>query len=435
MTALSDRKYVRFFLPSLRAAAEGRDCFMIGGAIRDWLLDRASSDFDFATPYDPTNLAQKFAAAIQGHWFSLDTTRHQSRVVADANGGCCTFDFAPFRAPTLVGDLSRRDFTINTMAFALEDEWDHANLIDILRGRRDLQEGTLRMCSESVLRSDPLRILKGLRHCLELGLAVEPETLLQMVQVTPDLRFVAAERIRAEMLRILCAPCETGFGISLLEETGVGRYFWGERFAEVTGLLVRTQIRCRQFWTILEGTALDLQGILDERVEEGLSRKHLLQWVFLLKNIHGDCALATARDWRFSRQALRRIEALERVDDDLWKDFSEVAGHRRAILLWAELYGADPFDLLLTTAFQGKQSPAASVEKILEPLGVILEGGTDCRVPDLVDGHFLRQQCRLQDGKEVGRILAALRKAEAYGEISGRQQAETFARAMVSNSD
>jgi len=435
MTALSDRPQVRAFLPALRSAANGRDCFLIGGAIRDWLLKKDSSDFDFATPYDPTGLAREFAAGVGGHWFALDDSRHQSRVVADTDDGRLTFDFAPFRSATLVGDLSLRDFTINAMAFALDDEWDQAHLIDILQGRRDLLTGTLRMCAGSVLRSDPLRILKGLRHCLELGLNLEPETLLRMSQVVPDLRFVAVERIRFEMLRILCSPCDAGFCISLLMETGAGRHFWGERFAEAESALVRTRFRCQQFWKILEGTVLDMPAVLDKKVEEGLTRKHLLQWVLLLNNIHAGCAVQTARDWRFSRGALRRIEALEKVDKNLWKDFQKAAGHRRGLLLWAAQYGPDPLDLLLAMALHLEQTPSIAVERVLQPLAVILEGGTNFRVSDLVDGHFLKEHCRITDGKKIGDTLAALREAEAYGRVTDRRQAEDLARALVENND
>ena len=435
MPPLHDKPQVCFFLPVLRSIAAGRECFLIGGSIRDWLLARDPDDFDFATPFDPTPLSKEFAAAIGGHWFFLDEARRQSRVVVDYGDSRLTFDFAPFRSSTLVGDLALRDFTINTLAFALNEEWTPNTLIDIFQGRRDLSAAKLRMCSAAVLRSDPLRILKGLRHCLELGLQIEPETLLHMTQVVPDLRLVAVERIRFEMLRILNAPCEAGFCTRLLMESGVGRYFWGECFSDAESLLVRTRFRCQSFWKILENTGLPLETVLDEKVEGKLSRRWLLQWVFLLRTIHGDCALETARNWAFSRQALRRIEALEKIDQDLWRDFQKAARHRRGLLLWAEQYGPDPLDLLLTMGFHLNHSPAIAVEKILQPLETLLEGGEDFAVSDLVDGHFLQQHCRLREGREIGRVLKALRKAEAYGRVVDQKEAEAFVKAFGENND
>lgn len=435
MPDLSVYYHVGKFLPVLRKAAAGRDCFLVGGAIRDWLLKRDVHDFDFATPDDPTNLSRDFAEALGGHWFFLDQIRRQTRVVADLDGARITFDFAPFRAPALADDLALRDFTLNSMAFPLDADWCLENLLDFMQGRRDLEAGILRVTSDAVLRSDPLRILKGIRHCMELGLQLDPDTLLRMNQAVSDLRHVAVERIRQEMLRIFTAPDQTGRSVSLLLESGVGRFFWGERFADSDSLLVRSRFRCAQFWKILEGTPLNSSHILDEIVEDGLTRRALLQWVSLLDALHPDCATETARAWRFSRQAQQRIEAVSRLTEQDRMDFERVARQRRALLLWAARFGPDPVDLMLGMALRLKLTPAAAIEKFLSPLSIILQQAPDFQVDDLVDGHFLKRECGLSDGKEIGRILDALRRAETYGRITNRSEAETLAISLCNKND
>lgn len=435
MPDLSKNHHVRKFLPALRKAAAGRNCFLVGGAIRDWLLKRDVHDFDFATPDDPTGLCRDFAEALGGHWFFLDQARRQVRVVADLDATRITFDFAPFRAPTLADDLALRDFTLNSMAFPLEADWCLENLLDFMEGRRDLAAGILRVTSDAVLRSDPLRILKGIRHCLELGLQLDPDTLLRMNQAVSDLRHVAVERIRQEMLRIFTAPDQAGRSVSLLLESGVGRFFWGERFADSDSLLVRSRFRCAQFWKILEGTPFNSSYILDEIVEDGLTRSALLQWVSLLDSLHPDCATETARAWRFSRHAQQRIDAVSRLTDQEWADFERVAHHRRSLLLWTARYGPDPVDLLLGMALRLKLAPAAAVEKILSPLAIVLQQAPDFQVDDLVDGHFLKRECGLSDGREIGRILDALRSAEIYGRITSRSEAEALAVSLCNKND
>jgi poly(A) polymerase len=151
------------------------ECFLVGGALRDWQLGRPVADLDFAVSCDPTELARAFAAAVGGHWFLLDAERRQSRVVAGRRD--VTYDFAPYRADDLAGDLRLRDFTINALALPVVAGNALPPLIDPLGGVSHLQTGLLRGCSSGVFQDDPLRILKGIRHCAALGLAVEPSTL------------------------------------------------------------------------------------------------------------------------------------------------------------------------------------------------------------------------------------------------------------------
>ncbi len=435
MLDFSEQPQVKAFLPHLQELAAGRECFLVGGAIRDWLLDRRLADFDFATAFDPGQLSHDFAKAIGGHCFALDAQRRQMRVVAYRADETLTFDFTPFRAATFGDDLLLRDFTINTMAFPLAGPWQEANLIDPAGGRRDLEAGLLKIPSESVLRSDPLRIVKGIRHAVELNLRIDPDTQLRMSQAVADLGRVAVERIRHEMLRIISAPCEAGHCIALLTETGVGRYFWGERFKISAAAMVRAQFRSFQFWKILEKISPEIANSLEEMVEDGLTRRSLLQWVFLLQTLSPDCAADTARDWRFSRQAIARIEAAGQISADLWSDFRSVAMRRRSLLLWSSQHGPDPVDLLLAMAIGLDGTPMAAVEKVLEPLGILFAGGRDFQVDDLVDGHFLQRKCRFENGKEIGRIMRELRSAEIYGRITTRSQAERLALALCDKND
>lgn len=435
MQELSDHPRVKVFLPRLQALNSECQCFLVGGAIRDWLLNRELSDFDFATAFDPSELARDFAAAIGGHCFFLDEQRRQMRVVVSHPTETLTFDFAPYRAATLTDDLLLRDFTINAMALPLEGPWCTENLIDPAGGRFDLEAGLLKIPSEAVLRSDPLRVVKGVRHAVELALRIDPDTLLRMTQAVPGLSQVAVERIRNEMLRIICATCETGRCISLLLETGIGRFFWGEQFKISDGLMIRAQFRSLQFWKILEKISPEAWNSLEETVEAGLTRRMLLQWVFMLKGLSPDCAAETARHWRFSRQAIARIEAANNVSVDLWQDFKSVAMQRRPLLLWAAQFGPDPIDLLLALAICLDRTPMAAVEIILEPLTILLEGDHDFQVEDLVDGHFLKRECGLEDGREIGRILHELRRAEMYGRVTSRDEAEHLALALCDKKD
>src|SRR5262245_14190507 len=89
--------------------------YLVGGFLRDHLLSRSCHDFDFAVSKDAIRVARQFAADIKGAFVLLDEEHGCARVVKKSKDGVQTFDFADFRAPTLKGDLARRDFTINTL--------------------------------------------------------------------------------------------------------------------------------------------------------------------------------------------------------------------------------------------------------------------------------------------------------------------------------
>jgi hypothetical protein len=116
----------------------------------------------------------------------------------------CQFDFSPLRAPDLNGDLALRDFTINSMAIDLA-QISPLRIIDPLGGRNDLARKRLHICSPTVLDDDPLRILKGLRHCATLGLRLSHETSTACATTARGLAKIAPERVRSEMAGIFSA--------------------------------------------------------------------------------------------------------------------------------------------------------------------------------------------------------------------------------------
>lgn len=190
----------------------GLRLFMVGGSVRDHMLGHPCKDIDLVSAQDPTQLAKALARTFKGHWFSLDSTRNYSRVIL-TKPHACQFDFSPLRAPDLNSDLALRDFTINAMAIDLADlievrtqttssSWKDVQIIDPLNGLEDLTCKRLHLCSETVLDNDPLRILKGLRHCATLGFSLSPATISACIAASQGLAKIAPERIRSEIAGI-----------------------------------------------------------------------------------------------------------------------------------------------------------------------------------------------------------------------------------------
>jgi len=181
--------------------------WLVGGAVRDLLLQRPVHDWDFAVERDALTLARAVGDTLGGAFFPLDEERETARVVLNAETGTpVVLDFALLRGGALDADLAERDFTVNAMAV------DEAGmLIDPLDGRGDLAMGRIRATSERAFRDDPVRLLRGVRLESELGFATEPRTEAWIRRDAPLLTGSAAERVRDEFTRGLAVSGAADF--------------------------------------------------------------------------------------------------------------------------------------------------------------------------------------------------------------------------------
>lgn len=188
----------------------GHQAHPVGGCVRDLLLGRVPGDWDITTsapPEDtmalfrrtvPTGLAHGTVTVLLGGMALEVTTFRREEGYADGrHPDAVTFD------ATLLQDLSRRDFTINAMALAPD-----GGLLDPFGGQADLKQRLVRCVGEPARRfsEDALRMLRAVRFAAQLGFSIEAETAAALRSHAPLLRRVSAERIRAEMEKILLSP-------------------------------------------------------------------------------------------------------------------------------------------------------------------------------------------------------------------------------------
>jgi putative nucleotidyltransferase with HDIG domain len=191
----------------LRVAVEAgaHDAVLVGGAVRDAVLRRASADVDIAVPSGAIALARRSAERLGGTCVVLDAERGAARVVA---AGDLTLDVADFRAPTLNADLTARDFTVDALAVALPPllARGRAPIVDPTGGLTDLKARRLRPAGPGVLDEDPLRALRAVRLEATLGLRLTTSAARAAKSAGAGLRRVAAERVRDELLMVLALP-------------------------------------------------------------------------------------------------------------------------------------------------------------------------------------------------------------------------------------
>jgi tRNA nucleotidyltransferase/poly(A) polymerase len=208
----------------VREALPGQEIYLVGGAVRDILLKRASPDLDFAVPSKGIALARRVANSLNADFMVLDDVRDTGRVIVSEPDGSRTFlDFATYRGANLDEDLRARDFTMNAIAFHLQD----LTLMDPLNGASDLRNRLIRACSSNSLSDDPVRILRAVRQAAALGCKIQPETRQAMKAAAPLMPKVSAERLRDELFKILEGP-KPDAALRALELLGVFPYLLPE---------------------------------------------------------------------------------------------------------------------------------------------------------------------------------------------------------------
>jgi poly(A) polymerase len=410
---------------------EGLECFLVGGAVRDLLLEKSPCDFDLITPRDPTDLAQDWAKDCGGRWFWLDESRRQSRVVLRRVNRQWFFDFAPYRAPTLEADLSERDFTINAMAVALAPSSEgHESIYDPCHGHEDLAKGILRACSAESFLQDPLRVLRAARFASCLGLALDAASADLATESAPELQTIAPERIKTELFTLLSSENPVT-GLRILDQVdAIGVIFQAnvdslqceEALARVEHL--NRHLAEHSFWS---------KQSLNEPVESGLTRQGLLRLAVLLQElISADQIPHLARSLAFSNATGIRLQSLLRLNpEQCGKDLlARVADTPRALALWASTLGRDAQDALLWLHF--RCSDNADIRHRLEEAWHAWDHlAEDNRILSLLDGHQVSEMLPAGEGREVGELLDALKQAEIEGRIENAEDARNFLKLQV----
>jgi len=229
-------------------ASQGRQGYIVGGFIRDWLLGRKTNDIDIAVSGSAITIAHEVAREIGGKFVPLDEVNDLARVVMiegerqnqKFRGAEWHFDFSAF-SQDIESDLARRDFTINAMALELshfatastatnmssrelaslfEEKRLHRELIDPFSGEEDLRNKIIRAVSEQIFEADAARLLRAVRLAAELDFTIAPETESLIRRHAQAIAKVSGERAREELLRLLTLP-RAACHLRYLDELGL----------------------------------------------------------------------------------------------------------------------------------------------------------------------------------------------------------------------
>jgi tRNA nucleotidyltransferase/poly(A) polymerase len=202
----------------------GHAALVVGGAVRDLLLGKATHDWDVATDARPERVLEIFPDGVYENRFGtvsvgevqITTFRRDHRYADHRRPEFVTFTDDAFQ------DLARRDLTINAIAWGRVRPGSAARRIDPADGLADLRAGIVRAVGDPDARfdEDALRMLRAVRIASQLDFEVEPRTLQAIRDHAADVAWVSEERAGAE-LRLMLATRRPSAAFRLLHETGI----------------------------------------------------------------------------------------------------------------------------------------------------------------------------------------------------------------------
>ncbi len=453
----------------LAEALAGREAWIVGGTVRDALLERPRVDVDVALRGDPERAARAVAELVRGPVFRLSEAFGAWRAI-DRRAGV-VYDFAPLQGETIEADLAARDFTVNAMAVPLAG----GELLDPHGGRSDLDNGVLRVLGEGAYELDPLRPLRLARLASELGFAPDPETERLTAAAAPSVRRASPERVFGELRRLVVAEQALG-GLQLADRLGL----LGAALPEVAALhgVEQSQfhhldvydhtlevLRCQiELETTLEEVFGELAGrlraVLDEPLADELTREQALRFGALLHDVGKPRTREVLPNGRVTfighdavgeemvRGLCRRLRASERLGTFLGALARHhlVLGflvHERPLSrheVYRYLKTTAPVEVEVTLlscadrlATRGKNAERAIIAHLelareLMPEALRWRAEGPPRPP--LRGDELAEALGIEPGPELGRLIDGLEEAVFVGEARTPEDAVAFARRL-----
>ena len=275
------------------AEKENIDCYVVGGWVRDLLLNIPGNDIDVVCVRRPGDTRERpgliVASRISSRLNSDKLVEYKNFGTAQVKKGDVEIEFVGARKEsyqrnsrkpiveegTLEDDLSRRDFTINAMAICL-NPGRYGELVDLFGGEEDLRHGIIRtpLNPDITFSDDPLRMLRAVRFASRYNFTIEENTQIALTSNRSRLSILSKERIAEELCKILSSVCPAG-GIMALFQTGLLELILPE-VAQLSGI---ERVEGRGHKDILEHSLKVLNNVAMK------SSNLWLRWAALLHDI------------------------------------------------------------------------------------------------------------------------------------------------------
>ncbi len=413
-----------------------KQVYLVGGVLRDILLDREIEDLDTVI----SGKGEDFARAL-GKSFHLKKDMDEYRVMM--NG--CTIDVMGLGTTEILDDLSRRDYTINAMAYNLLDK----RFIDPFNGVKDLENRIIKAIGRKNIVEDKIRILRGLRFKAAFGFDIDDKTMSLLKEYADGLRESSPERIHMELISIFS---QENSHLAVIPEIFDNIFPGFLRMKEVEGGKITEDLLEHSILTLktLESIMKDLSmfGKYARKVEGYLKGKRVgIKLASLLHDIKKPETIEVqgnevhfyghdkvASEWFEKKGKELKFSSLERefisllIENHMWihllaaqKDVTERAKRRMIFRL-----GEDVIALSLITITDQMATTGDADEHLINVCNEIIKyyfKSKDEVEKPILQGKDLIEHFEIRPGPIFGRILTKVQNAYEEGDIRTKEEA------------
>jgi tRNA nucleotidyltransferase/poly(A) polymerase len=429
----------------------GMPIYVVGGYVRDLLLGIDGFDIDFVIVGDALKFCKELkkrtdagslvtyprfgTCMLQYHHHKLEFVTARSEIYqADSRKPLV-------KKADLLSDLSRRDFTINTLAMDIHPE-RFGEITDQYNGKGDLEKGLIRtpLEPEQTFSDDPLRMMRAIRFSTKFDFKIDPKTFQAITKTAERLTIISQERITAEFNKILMSN-KPSVGINLLDQCGLLTFFLPE-LIEMQGVEQRKSHHHKDVFyhtlQVLDNIAqfsknLNLRlAALFHDIAKPITKRfnNKTGWTFHGHEVIGE---------RMSASILHRLKYANDTIDFVCKI---VRLHLRPMALVSEevtdsairrllfLSGYEFDDLMLLCRADITSKNPVKVKRYLKNYEIVLEKAKEVEEKDKlrafkspVNGNEIMTLFNLSPGPDVGKIKKIIEEAILSGEIPNEHDA------------
>ncbi|MCX7875393.1 MAG: CCA tRNA nucleotidyltransferase [Melioribacteraceae bacterium] len=449
---LSEKILKYDFLNKFSEIAEQSDVeiYLVGGFVRDLILERNKNEFDFLIVGNGPEVAKKIANELnvkeikifknfgtahfkyQDYIFEFVGARKESYKRNSRN--------PKVEIGTLDDDLNRRDFTINTLAISLNKN-SFGQLIDKFNGLNDLENKLLKtpLDPEKTFDDDPLRIMRAFRFASQLNFQVEENTFNAASKMAERLKIVSQERITDEFLKILASP-KPSVGLNLLFASGVLKIIFPE-VDNLAGVDQRNDYHHKDVFyhtlmvvdnisKVTDNIWLRFAALMHDIAKPPTKRfVENIGWTFhghddlgakMMKNIFEKLKLPLTKLEYVEKLVRLHLRPIALVDE-------HVTDHAIRRLIVAA--GEDLEDLITLCRADITSKNPVKVSKYLENYEIVMQKVRDVKERDKlrefqspVRGDEIMKICNIPPSKLVGEIKTAIEEAILEGKIENNYE-------------
>lgn len=444
------------------------NAYIVGGSVRDLILGQSPTDYDITVFPDPGDFVNMLTASRNGRVVDIGKPGKMiTRVILDD----VTVDVVSGTGLTIQNDLAQRDFTINAMAFDLATK----ELIDDVGGLNDLKNKTLRMVSKDAFADDPVRMVRAFRLAAALDFEIESNTLSSIKNNASRINRTAAERIRAELLKMLLSRksfphllkmADTQLLFEIIPELSALKHCEQNTFHQYD--VFEHSMKAFQYLESLVGEHSDFmpnhRNFLSPliRTEKGA----LLKFAILLhdigkpkakikddtsrvtfrghESISADMAVAICNRLRFSTHETDYIKFI--IQSHLWPlslyiSYQKNGLNQKQVNRFFMKCKENAFDLLMHAIadFKGKNSEDNGRSDQFETFATniihsfFMEFKPKTNKPALITGHDLIHTLGLSPSPIFKTILDKIEEARISNEINTKEEALDLAKKIIEN--